>query len=177
VDQTKTDPNDWRKPIIRYIRNEEEPDDKAATEHIARQSAHYVILRGLLYRRGAGGVLMKCIHLATGRHLLEEIHAGQYGIHAASKTLVGTGFYCPIAKKDATDLVQKCKACQFLLKQQHLLAQHLQTIPITWTFVMLGAGHDRAIQESLGRIHACTHHHRQIYKVDKVQPNCLSDLI
>jgi hypothetical protein len=53
VDQANSDPKDWREPIIIYIKNEEEPDDKAAAEHIARQSAHYVSIGGLLYRRGA----------------------------------------------------------------------------------------------------------------------------
>jgi hypothetical protein len=58
----EADPIEWRELIIRYIRNEEEPDDKATAERIARQSAHYTIIGGLLYRRGAGGILMKCIH-------------------------------------------------------------------------------------------------------------------
>jgi hypothetical protein len=44
LSQTEADPNDWREPIIRYIKNEEEPDNKAATERIARQSAHYTII-------------------------------------------------------------------------------------------------------------------------------------
>jgi transposase InsO family protein len=130
------------KPIIRYIRNEEEPDDKAAAERIARQSTHYIIIGDLLYRRSAGGALMKCIHSATGRHLLEEIHARLCGVHVASKTLVGKAFrsyfYWPTAKKDATDLVQMCDACQFLSKQQHLPGQHLQTIPVTWPFACWG---------------------------------------
>ena len=125
--QAEVDPNDWREPIIIYIRNKEEPDDKAAAERIARQSAHYTIIGGLLYRRGAGGVLMKCIHSATRKQLLDEIHAGQCGVHAASRTLVGkafrSGFYWPTAKNDAAELVQKCEACQFLSKQQHLPAQ------------------------------------------------------
>jgi hypothetical protein len=90
-------------------------DDKAATEHIARQSTHYTIIEGLLYRISAGGVLMKCIHSAMGRHLLEEIHVRQCGIHATSKTLVGkafrSGFCWSTPKKDAADLVQKCEAC------------------------------------------------------------------
>jgi hypothetical protein len=51
---------------------------------------------------------MKCILLATGKQLLDEVHAGQCGIHAAS-TLVGkvfrSGFYWPTAKSDATELV------------------------------------------------------------------------
>jgi hypothetical protein len=51
--KAEADPNDWREPIIRYIENEKEPDDKVAAERIARQSAHYTIIGGLLYRRGA----------------------------------------------------------------------------------------------------------------------------
>jgi hypothetical protein len=58
---------------------------------------------------------MKCIHSATGRQLLDEIHAGQCEMHGASKTLVGkafrSGFYLSATKKDAADLVQKCEAC------------------------------------------------------------------
>jgi hypothetical protein len=37
------------------------------TECIVRQSAHYTVIGGLLYTRGAGGVLMKCVHSATQR--------------------------------------------------------------------------------------------------------------
>jgi hypothetical protein len=97
LSQPESDSNDWREPIIRYIKNEEEPDDKAATERIARQSAHYTLIGDALYRRGATGVLMKCILSATRNQLLDEIHVGQCGIHAASRTMVGkvfrSGFY------------------------------------------------------------------------------------
>jgi hypothetical protein len=69
---------------------------------------------------------MKCILSATGKQLLEEVHAGQCGIHAASRTLDGkvyrSGFYWPTAKSDAAGLVQRCEARQYLSKQQHLLA-------------------------------------------------------
>jgi hypothetical protein len=82
--QPESDPNDWREPIIRYIKNEEEPDDKTTAERIARQSVHNTLIGGILYRRGAAGVLMKCIHSAIGRKLLDEIHVGQCGVHAAS---------------------------------------------------------------------------------------------
>jgi hypothetical protein len=76
------------------------------------------------------------------KRLLDEVHAGQCGIHAASKTLVGkvfrSGFYWPTAKSDAAELVQRCEACQYLSKQQHLPAQQLQTIPVTWPFACWG---------------------------------------
>jgi hypothetical protein len=93
----ESDSDDWREPIIRYIKNEEESDDKTAAERIARQSTHYTLIGEALYRRDATGVLMKCILSATGKQLLDEIHARQCGIHATSRTLVGkvfrSGFY------------------------------------------------------------------------------------
>jgi hypothetical protein len=82
LSQPESDPNDWREPIIRYIKNEEEPDDKAVAERIARQSAHYTLIGSTLYRRGGMGILMKCISSTTGKQLLDEIHAGQCGVHA-----------------------------------------------------------------------------------------------
>jgi hypothetical protein len=36
IDQLESDFDDWRRPIIKYIKNEEEPDDKNSTERIAR---------------------------------------------------------------------------------------------------------------------------------------------
>jgi hypothetical protein len=142
LSQPESNSDDWWEPIIRYIRNEEEPDDKNTVERIARQSAHYTLIGETLYRRGASGVLMKCILSATGKQLLEEVHAGQCGVHAASRTLVGkvfrSGFYWPTTKSDAAELVQRCEACQYLSKQQHLPAQQLQTIHVTWSFACWG---------------------------------------
>jgi hypothetical protein len=52
---------------------------------------------------------MECIDTNVGKHLLEEIHVGQCGVHAAPRTLVGKAFradfYWTTTKKDATDLV------------------------------------------------------------------------
>jgi hypothetical protein len=121
LSQPESDSNDWREPIIRNIKNEEESDDKAAAERIARQSAHYTLIGDALYRRGATRVLMKCIPSVTGKQLLDEIHVGQCRIHAASRTLVRkvfrSGFFWPTAKSDAAELVKRCVACQFLSKQ------------------------------------------------------------
>jgi hypothetical protein len=53
VNQLESGSDDWRRLIIRYIKNEEEPDDRNAAERIARQSAHYTLIGEALYRRGA----------------------------------------------------------------------------------------------------------------------------
>jgi hypothetical protein len=70
--------------------------------------------------------------------ILKEIHAGTYGNHAASHTLVGkafqVGFYWPSAVADAKKLVHHCEGCQFFAKQTHIPAYELQTIPVSWPF-------------------------------------------
>jgi hypothetical protein len=92
LEPTRVGPQRLERAYHQVYKNEEEPDNKATAERIARQSAHYTIIGGLLYKRGATGVLMKCIHSATGKQLLDEIHARQCGVHAASRTLVGKAF-------------------------------------------------------------------------------------
>jgi hypothetical protein len=39
---------------------------------------------------------------------------------------------------DAEKIVCTCEGCQYYARQTHLLAQALQTIPITWPFVVWG---------------------------------------
>jgi hypothetical protein len=39
---------------------------------------------------------------------------------------------------DTTRIVRSCRWCQFYVRQTHLPAQTLQTIPITWSFAVWG---------------------------------------
>ena len=85
---------------------------------------------------------MKCIPTDQGKQLLLEVHAGIYGHHAAPRSLVGKafsqGFYWPTALRDVDEVIHRCEGCQFYAWQTHLLAQELQTIPITWPFTVWG---------------------------------------
>jgi hypothetical protein len=88
-----------------------------------------------LYHRSPSGILPRCISVAEGQELLQEIHSGVCGHHAAPRALVGNafrqGFYWSTAVADATRIVRSCQGCQFYARQMHLPAQALQTIPIT----------------------------------------------
>jgi len=103
------------------------------------------VVEGDLYRRGANGILMRCISREEGRELLAEIHEGKCGSHSSSRTLVGKafrhGFYWPTALQDAAELVRSCKACQFHAKQIHTPAQTLQMIPPSWPFPQAVGGY------------------------------------
>jgi hypothetical protein len=95
-----------------------------------------------LYHRIPSGILQQCISTAEGQELLQEIHSGDCGHHAAPRALVGNafrqGFYWPTVVADATRIVRTCQGCQFYARQTHLPAQALQTIPITWLFAVWG---------------------------------------
>jgi hypothetical protein len=58
---------------------------------------------------------MKCVRLEEDREILQEIHEGMCGNHAASRTLVGkafrSGFYWPTALAHAEALVRWCTNC------------------------------------------------------------------
>ena len=76
------------------------PTDKEEATRVIRRSKNYILVGHKLYRRAASsGVLLKCVSFEEGKEILDEIHLGCCGNHAASRTLVGkafcTRFYWP----------------------------------------------------------------------------------
>jgi hypothetical protein len=55
----------WRTPIIKYIKNEGEPNNKAAAERLARQSTNYTLFDNDLYWCCTAGVFIRCIDTST----------------------------------------------------------------------------------------------------------------
>ena len=60
------------------------------------------------------------------------------------------GFYWPTALRDAKEVVYRCEGCQFYAQQTHLLPRELQTIPITWPFVVWGFDMVGPLKKGLG---------------------------
>ena len=84
---------------------------------------------------------MKCISRAEGIDILNKIHSGECGNHAASRTIVGKaclGFYWPTALHDAEEIVRYCKACQYFTHHSHTLAHKIKFIPPSWPFACWG---------------------------------------
>ena len=77
-----------------------------------------------------------------GREILREIHEGDCGHHAGSKSLVAKafrhGFYWLTAHADAEDLVRRCDGCQRFSRRAHVPAQEFRMIPITRPFATWG---------------------------------------
>jgi transposase InsO family protein len=127
------DPN-WQTPYLEYLLRGELPIDKTKARWMARRAKSFVLLNDEkeLYHRSPSGILQRCISIAHGQELLQEIHSGACGHHAAPRALVGNafrqGFYWPTAMADSTRIVRSCRGCQFYAKQ----------IPITWPFAVWG---------------------------------------
>jgi hypothetical protein len=84
---------DWREPFIRYLTSAEVPKDKTEMERLIRCSKYYVLVEGkLMCKNTKEELLKKCMSQEHGVKILEEIHAGTCGNHAASLTLVGKAF-------------------------------------------------------------------------------------
>jgi hypothetical protein len=105
----------WQTPYLQYLLRGELPLDKAE----ARRAKSFVLLcdEKELYHRSPSGILQRCISVAEGQELLQEIHSGACGHHAAPRALMGNafrqGFYCPTVIANATRIVRSCQGCQF----------------------------------------------------------------
>jgi hypothetical protein len=123
---------------------------------LARCAKSFVLLGDgkELYHRSPSGILQRCISITEGQELLQEIHSGACGHHAAPRALVGNafrqGFYWPTVVADATRIVRTCEGCQFYARQTHLPAQALHTIPITWSFAVWGLDLVGPLQKASG---------------------------
>jgi hypothetical protein len=111
---------DWRETYIDFIQDQRLPAGmyakSAAAARVMRRSKGFVLVDNKLYWHGArSGVLMKCVTGEDGYDILQEIHEGVCGNHAASRMLVRkayrASFWWTTAVLDAEDLVRRCQNC------------------------------------------------------------------
>ena len=91
------------------------PEDEILARQITRRSKSMSIVNGELHHRSVTGAFQCCVSPEEGCEILLEIHEGDCGHHADSKSLVAKDFrhdfYWLTAHADAEDLVSKCDGC------------------------------------------------------------------
>ena len=72
-----TPDRNWQAPYLRYLRQGELPLDQAEARRVARRAKSFVLLgdEGELYHHSPSGVLQRCISIAEGQELLQEINS------------------------------------------------------------------------------------------------------
>jgi hypothetical protein len=85
---------DWRVPYLDHLIRGDLPSDRTEARWIARRAKTFMIFGDSreLYHRSPTGVLQRCITNEEGRELLNDLHSGACGHHAAPRTLVGNAF-------------------------------------------------------------------------------------
>jgi ribonuclease HI len=86
IEQSGVTPNlNWQTPYLEYLLRGELPLDKAEAWRLARRARSFVLLgdEKELYHRSPSGILQRCISVAQGQELLQEIHSRACGHHAA----------------------------------------------------------------------------------------------
>jgi hypothetical protein len=147
----------WTHDFIDYIKENKLPTNKEEATWIIRRSKNYVLMGDNLYKRAvSSGVLLKCVSSEKGKEILDEIHSGYCGNHAASRTLVGkafrTRFYWPTALKDTEELIKKYKGWQIFARQAHVPAHNLICIPPAWPFSCWGLDQVGPLKKAKGNL-------------------------
>jgi ribonuclease HI len=65
-----TKAEDWRHLIVDYLNNIHHPEDEVSTTRIAATARSYILMDGVLYKKGVVQLLLKCITQSEGRELL-----------------------------------------------------------------------------------------------------------
>ncbi|XP_020195859.1 uncharacterized protein [Aegilops tauschii subsp. strangulata] len=132
----------WALPISEFLENGVLPMDETEARQVQHRASAYNIISNELVKRSSTGVFQRCIEQDKGIEILLDIHQGECGHHAGSRSLVAKafrhGFYWPTALEDAESLVLKCKVCQRFSKRSHQPVSALRTIPIAWPLAVWG---------------------------------------
>jgi hypothetical protein len=126
--------------IRAFLDNQPPSDNNTEVERIVRNSRMYHLIVRALYRQGINGMMMRCITIEEGIQLLWGIHSGICGSHSSWRSIIGKvfrhGFYWLTTKDEVTEVVTKCKDCQFFKKQTTKHANPLRPIDLSWPFVI-----------------------------------------
>jgi len=83
---------DWTVPFLAYMTRGELPEDEVLARQITRRSKSMSIINGELHHRSFTRAFQHCISPGEGYEILREIHEGDCGHPAGSKSLVARLF-------------------------------------------------------------------------------------
>ncbi|XP_061999282.1 uncharacterized protein LOC133716611 [Rosa rugosa] len=111
------DVDDWRYPLIDYLKRNKLSDDPKQRSDIRRRVSRFFYYKETLYRRSFDGLLLRCLGKEEAAKAMEEAHSGVCGAHQLGPKLhfqvKRMGYYWPTMVKDCMEYAQRCQASQF----------------------------------------------------------------
>ena len=83
---------DWTVPYLAYMTRGELPEDETLARQITQRSKSMTIANGELHHHSVTAAIQCCGSPEEGQEILREIHEGDCGHHAGSKSLVTKAF-------------------------------------------------------------------------------------
>ena len=125
------------------------PDGKEVARKLKVQAARFVLIKGILYKRGFSRPYLRCLILDEANYVMREVHKRVYRNHSRSRSLVHkliwVGYYWPTMQKDATAYVKACDKCQRFAKLIRQLSEELTPMTAPMAFRVIGVEHHGSI--------------------------------
>ncbi|XP_038717270.1 uncharacterized protein LOC120010560 [Tripterygium wilfordii] len=136
VDTTENE--DWRQPIIDFLKYGKLPSDHRHKTEIRRRASRFIYYKDTLYRRSFDGVFLRCLSKEEANQVLEEAHSGICGAHQSGPKLhfriKRMGYYWSTMVKDSMEYAKRCEACQVHANFIHQPPEPLHPTVASWPF-------------------------------------------
>ncbi|KAK4390191.1 hypothetical protein Sango_2082400 [Sesamum angolense] len=113
---TGTISSSWKDELETYLKDGTLLQDPKEARAIRVWANRFTLIGGELYKRGFSQPYLKCINQDKVEYILREIHEGSCGNHSRGRALASKalrqGYFWPTMRKDAMDLVKRCKKYQ-----------------------------------------------------------------
>ena len=79
--------NSWMTPFLDYLRHGILPTDRKEAKSLMYKVANFILLDGVLYKRGFSFPYLRCLLPEEGIRVLEDLHAGECSNHIQEQSL------------------------------------------------------------------------------------------
>ncbi|KAH9729832.1 Ribonuclease H [Citrus sinensis] len=132
----------WMDPITSYLRDRVLPPNKLRARKIRAQASRYMMIDGVLYRRGYTLSFLRCLDEDDADYVLREIHEGICGNHSGGRCLahkaLRQGYFWPTMHQDAQEKTRSCVSCQSFASFSNQPPEKLTSIASPWPFAQWG---------------------------------------
>nr|XP_043616326.1 uncharacterized protein LOC122588273 [Erigeron canadensis] len=89
----------WMTPLYNFIKDGTLPEDKESARKTRMKAPMYLIMEGSLFRKSFLGPHLHCVGPLQAKELIQEVHGGTCGIHAAPRSvttkIMRLGYFWP----------------------------------------------------------------------------------
>ncbi|XP_057745163.1 uncharacterized protein LOC130963029 [Arachis stenosperma] len=130
----KLDPEDWRVPIVEYLKNPSLSVDRK----LKYRAQSYVLISNVLFKKSVDGNLLTCLGEKEAYLALAEVHEGICGARQSGEKMKWVinrrRLYWPTIQRDCINYARSCEECQKHGIFQHIPASELHVIIKPWPF-------------------------------------------